>query len=181
MFWEDRGEKQKDSELLTIVELPKEPGWITSELCSVKYRNALLPYLILRYHIIENQTPHWCDGILNYNKLKSCNIPSSRLQYMREMVAKKVVFACFLNYGSEEEEVKLLSCVWLFVTPWTVAHQAPPSMGFSRQEYWSGLPFPFLGDLPDPGIESRSPTLQADALTSEPPGKPKLWRQRTNK
>ena len=56
---------------------------------------------------------------------------------------------------------------------WTVAHQAPPSMGFSRQEYWSGLPFPSLGDLPDPGIESRSPTLQVDALTSAPPGKPR--------
>ena len=50
--------------------------------------------------------------------------------------------------------------------------QAPPSMGFSRQEYWSGLPFPSPGDLPDPGIERRSPALQADALTSEPPGKP---------
>ena len=58
-----------------------------------------------------------------------------------------------------------------FVTPWTVAHQAPPSMGFSRQEYWSGLPFPSPGDLPDPGIKPRSPALQADALPSEPPGK----------
>ena len=52
---------------------------------------------------------------------------------------------------------------------WTVAHQGPLSMGFSRQEYCSGLPFPSPGDLPDPGIESRSPALQADALTSEPP------------
>ena len=60
-------------------------------------------------------------------------------------------------------KVKSLSCVRLFATPWTVAHQAPPSMGFSRQEYWSGLPFPSPGDLPDPGIELRSPTLQADA------------------
>ena len=69
-------------------------------------------------------------------------------------------------------KVKLLSHVQLFATPWTVALQAPPSMGFSRKEYWSGLPFPSPGDLPDPGIEPRSPTLQADALTSEPPGKP---------
>ena len=53
-----------------------------------------------------------------------------------------------------------------------VAYQASPSMGFSRQEYWSGLPFPSPGDLADPGIKPRSPTLQADALTSEPPGKP---------
>ena len=69
-------------------------------------------------------------------------------------------------------KVKSLSRVQLFVTPWTVARQVPPSMGFSRQEYWSELPFPSPGDLPDPGIEPRSPALQADALTSEPPGKP---------
>ena len=67
-------------------------------------------------------------------------------------------------------EVKSLSRVQLFVTPWTVACQAPLSMGFSRQEYWSGLPFPSPGDLPDPGIKPRSPALEADALTSEPPG-----------
>ena len=69
-------------------------------------------------------------------------------------------------------KLKLRSRVRLLATQWTVAHQAPPSTGFSRQEYWSGLPFPFPGDLPDPGIEPRSPTLQADALTSGPPGKP---------
>jgi len=68
-------------------------------------------------------------------------------------------------------QCKSLSRVQLFVTPWTVAHQAPPFMGFSKQEYWSGLPFPSPGDLPNPGIEPRSPTLQADTLNSEPPGK----------
>ena len=75
------------------------------------------------------------------------------------------------------EEVKSLSRVRLFVTPWTAAYHAPLSMGFSRQEYRSGLPFPSPGDLPNPGIEPGSPTLQADALPSEPPGKlilPKL-------
>ena len=60
------------------------------------------------------------------------------------------------------------------MTAWTVAYQAPPSMGFSGQEYWSGLPFPSPGDLPDPGIKRRSPAFQADALTSEPPEKPSL-------
>ena len=75
-------------------------------------------------------------------------------------------------FKEKKEKVKSLSRVRLFATPWTVAYQAPPSMGFSRQEYWSGLPFPSPGDLPDPGIEPRSPVLQADALTSEPPGKP---------
>ena len=58
-------------------------------------------------------------------------------------------------------------------TPWTVAHQAPLSMGFSRQEYWSGLPLPSPGDLPYPGIEPGSPALQADSLPSEPPGEPR--------
>ena len=57
------------------------------------------------------------------------------------------------------------------MTLWTVAYQASASMGFSRQEYWSGLPFPSPGDLPDPGIESGSPALEADVLTSEPPRK----------
>jgi len=69
---------------------------------------------------------------------------------------------------SERKKVTLLSCVRLFVTPWTVAYQALPSMGFSRQGYWSGLPFPSPGDLPDPRIETRSPALQTDALPSEP-------------
>ena len=55
---------------------------------------------------------------------------------------------------------------------WTVAHQAPLSIGFSRQDYWSGLPCPPEGDLPDPGIEPRSPALQVDSLPCEPPGKP---------
>ena len=69
------------------------------------------------------------------------------------------------------ERVKSLSRVQLFATPWTVAHQAPPSGGSSRQEHWSGLPFPSPGDLPNPEIEPGSPTLQADALPPEPPGK----------
>ena len=75
-------------------------------------------------------------------------------------------------------KVKLLSRVWLFATPRTVAYQAPPSMGFSRQEYCSGVPFPSPGDLPNPGIEPRSPALQANTLTSEPPGKPQPLGQR---
>ena len=66
-------------------------------------------------------------------------------------------------------KVKSLSRVRLIATPWTVAHQAPLSMRFSRQEHWSGLPFPSPGDLPNPGIGPRSPTLWADPLTSEPP------------
>ena len=70
--------------------------------------------------------------------------------------------------------MRSLSRVRLFAAPWTVAYQAPPSMGFSRQEYRSGLPFPSPEDLPNPGIEPGSPVFQAVALTSELPGKPHL-------
>ena len=106
--------------------------------------------------------------------------------YYPELVAQKVLSGSLSISSSQflilvfpkvsfrdASEVKSLSHVQLFVTPWTVAHQTPPSMGFSRQESWSGLPFPSPGDLPDPGIEPRSPTLQADNLTSEPPGNDK--------
>ena len=91
--------------------------------------------------------------------------------------------ACWLFFGMRsvlgsvsgwqclKVKVKSLSHVRLFATPWGVAYQASPSMGFSRQEYWRGLPFPSPGDLPDPGIEPVSPALEADALTSESPGK----------
>ena len=78
----------------------------------------------------------------------------------------------YLKNEKKESEVTQ-SC--LTVTPWTVAYQAPPSKGFSRQEYWSGLPFPPPGDLPNPRIEPRSPALQAEALPSEPPGKPLFY------
>ena len=61
--------------------------------------------------------------------------------------------------------------ILILVSPWAVASQVPLSMGFPRQEYWSELPFPSQGDLPDPGIEPRSSALQADSLASEPPGK----------
>ena len=75
------------------------------------------------------------------------------------------MLACVLSH---------FNCVWFFATLWTVAHQAPLSMGVSRQEYWSELPCPSPGDLPDPGIEpapAASPTLQVDSLPTEPPGK----------
>ena len=89
-----------------------------------------------------------------------------------------VLFLCLAVFKeSERKKVKSCSRVWLFVTPWTVAYQAPPSIRFSRQEYWSGLPFPSPGNLPDPEIEPRSPALEAEALTSEPPGKPAILRR----
>ena len=61
------------------------------------------------------------------------------------------------------------------MTPWIVAHQAPLSMGFSRQEYWSGYPFPSPGDLPDPGIKPAAPALADGFITTEPPSKPHIF------
>ena len=68
--------------------------------------------------------------------------------------------------------MKLLSRIRLFATPWTIAYQAPPSLGLSRQECWSGLPFPSPGYLPDPEMEPSSPALAGGFFTTEPPGKP---------
>ena len=114
-------------------------------------------------HLLETRNLGWCIGSVSNRCQMDFNTVftiGSHNQVYRE-TGKKV-----------KMKVKSLSRVWLFVTLWTVAYQASPSMGFSRQEYWSRLPFPSPGDLPDPGIEPRSPTSEADALTSEPPGKP---------
>ena len=106
----------------------------------------------------------------------------------RQIIAQ--IYTCFAKKGTKSNEILglpskseeyyfsivtywyLLSHVWLFATLWTAACQVPLSMGFSRQEYWSGLPFPSPGDLLNTGIEPLSPSLQADSLYSEPPGKP---------
>ena len=110
-----------------------------------------MPLLIVGWSLIYYRS----DGDVNWKSIWKC---------------------CFriLNLHKVKVKVKSLSLIWLFATPWTVAYQASLSVGFSRQEYWSGLPFPSPGDLPNPGIEPGSPTLQADALLSEPPGKLKM-------
>ena len=88
------------------------------------------------------------------------------------MTTGKTIALTRRTFVSKVQTNVSLSRVPLFATPWTVAYQAPLSMEFSRQEYWSELPFPSPGNLPHPGIEAGSPTLQADALPSNPPGKP---------
>ena len=93
-----------------------------------------------------------------------CSAPSSSLK-CSNVVCKVSVQTSLLVKVSMNLSSRTL------VTVWTIAHQAPLSMGFSRQEYWSELPFPFPGDLPDPGIEPRSPALQADSLPTELQGK----------
>ena len=107
------------------------------------------------------------------------SIPSNEITYTLEAPGKKKerqkrAEGVFKEIMAEKAKwkYKLLICVQLFSSPWSVAHQAPLSMGFSRQEYWSGQSFPSPGDLPDPGIKSRSPAFQVDSLPSEPSGKP---------
>ena len=111
-------------------------------------------------------------GRLNHSDSKVSNQISShsnskgfcgRVKFFR-------VFLLFFFFLVVAKVCKSLSSVWLFATPWTAASQSPLSMEFSRPEYWSRLPFPSPGDLPDPGIECRSPALQADSLPSDPPG-----------
>ena len=110
---------------------------------------------------LRPQFPHsW-----RFLQKKAISTPSWVLQEIQREWARDPLF-------DTSYQLKSLSRVRLFSTPWTVAYQAPLSMGFSRQECWSGLPFPSPGDLPDPGIKPGSPALQADALPSEPPGKP---------
>ena len=110
---------------------------------------------------VVSQKDHWSNAeIAPINaKYRIINIFSSFFQ---------IPFC--LNF----KKSKLFSHIQFFVTPWIVACQAPLSTGFLRQEYWSGLPFPSPGDLRDPGMEPRSPALQVDPLTPEPPGKCQL-------
>ena len=89
------------------------------------------------------------------------------------------MFFCLFSGASRQNflVVQQLNCVQLFATPWTAACQAPLFMGFSRQEYWSELPFPSPGDLPNPEIEPTSPTQVSRFFTTESPGKPQQAKQ----
>ena len=111
-------------------------------------------------------------------------------KYLKEILSQKIfaehqmcvqIWDCYFVQGFVKSYSRIISCacrlnhfscVWLFATLWIVAHQAPLFMGFSRQEYWSGLPSPSPGDLPNSGIRPGSPALQLDSLRAEQPGKP---------
>ena len=97
----------------------------------------------------------------------------TRLPHPRDSPGKNIGVGChfLLQRMKEKSESEVAQSCPTLATPWTAAYQAPPSMGFSRQEYLSELPFPSPEDLPDPGIKARYPTLWADALPSKPPGK----------
>ena len=116
------------------------------------------------YSILARRSP-WTE---EPGRLQSMGLQRVRLDWVTNTFT---FISLFLPGRKKGKKMKSLSCVQLFATPWTVAYQASLSLEFSRQEYWSGLPFPLPGDLPDPGIKPGSPTLWADALPSEPPGK----------
>ena len=105
-------------------------------------------------------------------KTPTCETASIRLFFLPARCARRQTQVRLPGLVSVSRSV-----VSNFVTPWTTARQASLSMEFSRNKYWSGLPFPSPGDLPDPGIKSGLPTLQADALPSEPPGKSNVLRK----
>ena len=111
--------------------------------------------------------PTLCDPI-------DSSPPGSAIPGILQARTLEWVAISFSNAWKWKVRVKLLSRVQLLATPWTAAYQAPLSLGFSRREYWSGLPFPSPGDLPDPEIELRTPALQADSLPSEAPRKPSV-------
>ena len=90
------------------------------------------------------------------------------LVYVFQFLHLFFIFFGVLSQALMKHSRKPFVYIYIFTTPWTAAYQAPPFMGFSRQEYWSGLPFPSPGDLLDPGIKPRSPTLQADSLPAKP-------------
>ena len=109
----------------------------------------------------SNQSPSSADFLLNITWLYQCLFITAVIPLVES-----------LNIFQQCAVLSHFSRVWLFVTPWTAARQTPLFMEFSRQEYWSGLPCPPPGDLPNPEIKSRSPVLQGDSFLSEPPGKP---------
>ena len=115
-------------------------------------QHTRLPCPSLSPRVCSNFCPlsWWCFPTISSSAcFSSC--PLSQHQGLFQWVGSSHVSRCMINIITGLSEVKSLSCVRLFATPWTVAHQASLPMGFSRQEYWSGLPFPSPGDLPDPG------------------------------
>ena len=121
------------------------------------------------------QTNHWSLWDTNKTSSKQLHLESKQhhlgTQIIKELYEMQSDGKSYLKLVHVPS---LFSHVWLFVTQWTVACQAPLSMWFSRQEYGSGLPCPPPGDLPDPEIEPRFPALHTDSLPTEPPGKPQV-------
>ena len=137
----------------------------------------LLPPIPPRIRVFSNEStlrmrwPKYWSWSFSFSIIPSKEIPgliSFRMDWLDTNDSGSYICHCWRGY--DYDHVKSLSHVQLFATPWTVIDQAPLSMGFARQEYWSGLLFPSAGDFPSPGTEPRSPALQMGSLLSEPPG-----------
>ena len=132
---------------------------------------------LVKNSLANAEAPGWC-----HRGSRSQSLGSKRLEAMgsgvRQLTSSIWYRGGFLHLQDNSGNVGMLSpfsCVWVFVTPWMVVHQAPLSMEFSRQEYWSGLPFPPPLELPNPETEPRSPALLADSSPSESLGKPIIF------
>ena len=137
-------------------------------------------FVIICFSSLNQQSPMGAEFHIQYagvpSEVTQVNSTAGISSYTSSLVIKSYRLTQPLipspDGSSSPECAQSLSRVWLFVTPWRIAPQALLFVGFSSQEYWSGLPFPPPGDLPNPGIKPRSPTLQVDSLSTEPPGKP---------
>ena len=138
---------------LSLKNLKYKENWhFYNESSYIRTQNSCHRFVIFSVvHLVHIDFVHFLSFILRYFVFFSCYL------------AILILYACVLSH---------FSCVRLFVSRWTVAHQAPLSMRLSRQEHWSGLPCPPAGDLPDWGMELGSFASQVDSLPSEPPGKP---------
>ena len=126
------------SKFVFVVPVSSTVGFLSLPLCWV--------FFVFSFH-------HWSFCVVGLLLCLASALQGLSQGYFSQVKSKKRHHIC------QRSEVKSLSHVRLFATPWTVAYQAPLSMRFSRQEYWSGLPFPSPGDLPNPGIKPRSPTV----------------------
>ena len=131
--------------------------WLALFFWAPKSLQMLTAAMKLRCLLLWRNVKTKLDSIL---KSRDITLPT-KVHLVKAIVSPVVMYGCeSWTIKKVKVKVKGLSCVRLFVAPCPVAYKAPPSMGFSRQECWSGLPFPSPRDLPDPGIEPRSPTLQ---------------------
>ena len=180
IVWQSKKSPDTDHELCVQMNFWLISFFPSFQTWSTKHRRRMTSgsVIIMRFHPIWSQ----CGGSLNWKDSGT----GHRLKPSHPLIRRKSEQNDRITMGFPQGESEnstydpydswqvtkpcvcyLISWVWLFVTPWTVAHQASLPMGFSGQEYWSGLPCPPPGDFPNPGIEPGSPTLQADSLPSE--------------